>query len=120
MGIFGSSGRRANPLVNLGMFVGFIGAGISAVLWIYHFEPSAKILGDSLSAQIAAGGSLTDQLRLLAAAFGTMAVIAGIGAGLSGNGGGAAFAIVLGAIGLSYPVLKALDVVKGFVPNPIQ
>ena len=120
MGIFGSSGRRANPLVNLGIFVGLIGALISVVLWIYYFEPGTQLLGKEYSAQIVGGAELADQLRLLAAAFGTMAVIAGIGAGLGGNGGGAAFAIVLGAVGLSYPILRALDVLKGFVPNPIQ
>jgi hypothetical protein len=120
MGIFGSSGRRSNPLVNLGIFVGFIGALISVVLWIYHFQPGTELLGKNYSAQIVAGADLADQLRLLAAAFGTMAVIAGIGAGMGGNGGGAAFSIVLGVVALSFPVLRALDVVKRVVPNPMR
>jgi hypothetical protein len=119
-GIFGSSGRTANPLGVIGVLTGAIGAAFSVVLWIHHFNPDTTILG-SYSAQIAAGGTLADQLRMLAAAFGLMAVLSGIISGLGGRGSGTTVAaLLLGIVGLSYPVLTYLNVVTRFVPNPVR
>ena len=44
-GIFGSSGKTANPAGTVGSLVGAIGAGFSVVLWIYHFNPDSTLLG---------------------------------------------------------------------------
>lgn len=116
--VFGSSGKTSNPLGTIGVVTGLIGATFSVILWIHYYQPDTTILG-TYSSQIA-GGVLGDQMRMLAAVFGAMAVIAGIGGGLGGRGSGTTIAsLLLGVVALSYPVLIALDVVEGFVPNPV-
>jgi hypothetical protein len=85
-GIFGSSGKTANPAGTVGSLVGAIGAGFSVVLWIYHFNPDSTLLG-KYSQQLAAGGQMADQLGLLAVVFGGIAVVLGIVGGLGGRGG---------------------------------
>ena len=85
-GIFGSSGKTANPAGTVGSLVGAIGAGFSVVLWIYHFNPDSTLLG-KYSQQLAAGGQMADQLGLLAMVFGGIAVVLGIVGGLGGRGG---------------------------------
>src|SRR5437867_7154063 len=118
-GIFGSSGKTVNPAGTVGSLVGAIGAAFSAVLWIYHFNPDSTLLG-KYSQQLAAGGQMSDQMRLLACVFGPIAVVLGIVAGLGGKGSGTTVrSILLGIAALSYPVLTALNLVKQYVPNPI-
>jgi hypothetical protein len=118
-GIFGSSGKTANPLGVVGAVVGAIGAGFSALLWLYHFNPDSTILG-SYSAQMVHGGQLADQLGTLAIVFGAIAVVLGIVGGLGGRGAGSTIlSIILGIIALSYPVLNALHLIERHVPNPI-
>jgi len=119
-GIFGSSGKTANPAGTVGMLVGVIGAVFSAILWLYHFNPDSTLLG-KYSQQLAAGGTMVDQLGLLAFWFGAIAVVLGIVAGLGGRGGASGIlSILLGIGAMSYPVLTALNVVKDYVPNPIR
>jgi hypothetical protein len=118
-GVFGSSGKTANPLGTIGVLVGVIGAAFSVILWYHHFVPATTLLG-SYSAQIAIGGQVADQLRILASVFGLMAVIAGIAGGMGGRGSGATVAaLLLGIVALSYPVLTYLRVVQHFLPNPV-
>jgi hypothetical protein len=118
-GIFGSSGKTVNPAGTVGSLVGAIGAAFSAILWIYHFNPDSTLLG-KYSQQLAAGGQMSDQMRLLAFVFGAIAVVLGIVAGLGGKGGSTTvMSILLGIAALSYPILTALNVVKQYVPNPI-
>ena len=118
-GMFGSSGKTSNPLGVVGAVVGAIGAGFSALLWLYHFNPDSTILG-SYSAQMAHGGQLADQLGTLAIVFGAIAVVLGIIGGLGGRGAGSTvLSMILGIIALSYPVLNALHLIERHVPNPI-
>jgi len=117
--VFGSSGKTSNPLGSLGVLTGLIGAAFSVVLWIHYYQPATTILG-TYSAQIH-GGVLGDQMGTLAAVFGAMAVIAGIGGGLGGRGNSTTVAsLLLGLVALSYPVLTALNVVERYVPNPVR
>lgn len=103
----------------MGILTGFIGTAFSVVLWIHHYQPDTGMLG-TYSTQIAGGGPLADQLRLLAATFGALGVIAGIGAGLGGRGSATTVAsLLLGIAALSYPVLTWVNVVQRFVPNPV-
>jgi len=88
-GIFGSSGKTANPAGTVGSLVGAIGAAFSVALWIYHFNPDSTLLG-KYSQQLAAGGQMADQLGLLAVVFGAIAVVLGIVGGLGGRGGSTA------------------------------
>jgi hypothetical protein len=119
-GMFGSSGKGANPSGTIGTIVGAIGALFSVVLWIYRYNPDSNLLG-SYSTQIASGGPLTDQLSLLAFVFGAIAVVLGIVGGLGGKGTASTVAsILLGIVALSYPVLNALHLVERWVPNPVQ
>lgn len=119
-GMFGSSGKTANPLGTIGVLVGAIGAAFSVLLWLYHFNPDSTLLG-SYSAQMLPGGTLDDQLSMLAIAFGIIAVALGIAGGLGGRGGSSTIApILLGIVALSYPVLNALNLVERYVPNPVQ
>jgi hypothetical protein len=118
-GMFGSSGKTSNPLGVVGAVVGAIGAGFSALLWLYHFNPDSTILG-SYSAQMVHGGQLADQLGTLAIVFGAIAVVLGIIGGLGGRGAGSTvLSIILGIFALSYPVLNALHLIERHVPNPI-
>src|SRR4249919_1934970 len=109
-GIYSSSGKTANPAGTIGVLVGVIGAAFSVILWFYHFNPTSTLLG-SYSAELANGGQLADQLKLLALVLGAIAVVLGIVAGLGGRGGGstAVFAILMGVVALSYPVLTAVN-----------
>jgi len=116
-GMFGSSGKTSNPLGVVGAVVGAIGAGFSILLWLYHFNPDATILG---SAQMIHGGQLADQLGTLAIVFGAIAVVLGIVGGLGGRGAASTIlSIILGIVALSYPVLNALHLIERHVPNPI-
>ena len=101
------------------MVVGGLGAAFSALLWIYHFQPNATILG-SYSVQMAEGGAMASQFGTLALVFGMIAVVVGIAGGLGGRGSGTTVAsILLGIVALSYPVLSSLHLIERHVPNPI-
>jgi hypothetical protein len=118
MGIYGSSGKTANPLGGLGVVVGAIGAAISVILWIHYFDPSTSMFGE-LSVRITVG-DLADQLPVLAAAFGTMAVIGGVAGGLGGRGNASTVAsLLLGIVALSYPVLNWLQVTTSGIGSPV-
>ena len=113
MAIFGSSGRRSNPIGVISVITGIGGALTSAVLWIYEIEPGSQILG-SYSSEVASGGLLAEQLVAMAAILGLMAVIGSMMTSSSGEGGGGYFiGFVLGLFALSYPVLTWLDIVSG-------
>jgi hypothetical protein len=117
--IYGSSGRRADPLAGMGVVVGIAAAVIAGILWYYHFQPNSQLLGE-YSRRVAGGGDLHDQLRVLSAVLGVMGVIAGIGSSLGGRGRASSVAaLVLGAFGTSYWVLTALNVLTRVVPTPL-
>jgi hypothetical protein len=119
-GIYGSSGKTANPAGTIGVLVGVIGAAFSAILWFYHFNPTSALLG-SYSAELAAGGQLADQLRLLALVLGGIAVVLGIVAGLGGRGGSTGvIAILMGIVALSYPILSGVNMISRYAPNPLR
>ena len=112
-GVFGSSGRRSNPLGVVSVVSGLAASLASAVLWIYRVAPGSQILG-RYSAEVAAGGQLAEQLTALAAVLGLMAVLSSIMTSSSGEGGGSYFmGLVLGLAGLSYPLLTWLDIASG-------
>lgn len=112
-GVFGSSGKRSNPLGVVSVVSGLAAALASAVLWIYRVQPGSQILG-RYSSEVAAGGQLAEQLVALAAVLGLMAVLASIMTSSSGEGGGSYFmGLVLGLAGLSYPLLTWLDIMSG-------
>lgn len=116
--VFGSSGTTSNPLGTVGVITGLIGAIFSVVLWVHFYQPDTTILG-TYSEQIQEG-SLGDQMSTLAAVFGAIAVVSGIGGGLGGRGNSSTVAsLLLGVVALSYPVLIALGVVESYVPNPV-
>ena len=111
--VFGSSGRRSNPIGVISIVTGIAGALTTAVLWIYQVQPSSRILG-SYSAEMAAGGQLSSQLTTLAAVLGLMAVLSSMMSSSGGEGGGGYFiGLVLGLFALSYPVLTWLNIVSG-------
>jgi hypothetical protein len=117
--MFGSSGKTSNPLGTVGALVGAIGAGFSAILWIYHFNPESTLLG-SYAGQMGPNGSLPGQLSALALLFGAMAIVLGIVGGLGGRGAGSTIAsILLGIVAVSYPVLNGLHLIEQHVPNPL-
>jgi hypothetical protein len=111
--VFGSSGRRSNPIGVISILTGLAGALTGAVLWIYKIEPGSQILG-KYSVELAAGGMLSEQLATLAAVLGLMAVIGSMMSSTGGEGGGGYFiGLVLGLVALSYPLLTWLNVVSG-------
>jgi hypothetical protein len=111
--LFGSSGRHANPIGVVSIVTGLGGSLASAVLWIYQIEPGSRIMG-KYSAELAAGGMLSEQLASLAAVLGLMAIITSMMASSGWEGGGGYFiGLVLGIVALSYPVLTWLNLVSG-------
>jgi hypothetical protein len=118
-GIYGSSGKAANPLGTIGVIVGVIGATFSVLLWIYRFQPETQLLG-KYSVQMGPNGVMASQLGTLALVFGLIAVVVGIAGGLGGRSSGSTVAaILLGIVALSYPVLNSLHLVERYVPNPV-
>jgi hypothetical protein len=112
-GVFGSSGRRTNPLGAISIVTGIAAAPASAVLWIYRVQPNSQLLGQ-YSQEVASGGQLAQQLTALAAVLGLMAILSSIMTSSSGEGGGSYFmGFVFGLAGLSYPLLTWLDIVSG-------
>ncbi len=104
--------RRTNPIGVVSIVTGIAGALCSGVLWVYQIEPGSQILG-KYSAQLAAGGILSDQVTSLAAVLGMMALITSIMASSGWEGGGAYFiGLVLGLVALSYPVVSWLNIVS--------
>jgi hypothetical protein len=119
-GIYGSSGKTANPLGTIGVIVGVIGATFSVLLWIYRFQPETQLLG-KYSVQMGPDGVMASQLGTLALVFGLIAVVVGIAGGLGGRSSGSTVAaILLGIVALSYPVLNSLNLVERYVPNPVS
>jgi hypothetical protein len=111
--VFGSSGKRSNPIGVISIATGLAGALTTAILWIYQIEPGSRIMG-SYSSELAAGGLLSSQLTALAAVLGLMAVITSMMSSSGGEGGGGYFiGLVLGLFALSYPVLTWLNIVSG-------
>jgi hypothetical protein len=112
-GVFGSSGRRTNPLGAISVVTGIAAALASAVLWIYRVQPNSRLLG-RYSMEVASGGQLAQQLTALAAILGLMAILSSIMTSSGGEGGGSYFmGFVFGLAGLSYPLLTWLDIVSG-------
>lgn len=112
-GVFGSSGKRSNPMGLVSIVTGLAGALAGAVLWIYRIQPESRILGKYAS-QVAHGGPLAGQLAVLAAVLGLMAILSSIMTSSSGEGGGGYFiGLVLGLVALSYPLLTWLNIVSG-------
>jgi hypothetical protein len=112
-GVFGSSGKRSNPMGVVSIVTGVAGALAAAILWIYRIQPESEILGKYAS-QVAHGGPLAGQLAALAAVLGLMAVLSSIMTSSSGEGGGGYFiGLVLGLVALSYPLLTWLNIVSG-------
>ncbi len=112
-GVFGSSGRHANPMGVVSIVSGLAGALTSAILWIYRVHPESQILG-KYSAEVAHGGRLGEQLVVLAAVLGLMAILSSIMTSSAGQGGGGYFiGLVLGLFALSYPLLTWLNIISG-------
>ena len=119
MGIFQSSGRHQNPAIGLAIFAGAVGAGFSLVLWLFAYRPETALFGEA-GREIAAKGVMHDNLQLLAALFGVIAILASITASLGGRGRWTtATGLGLGVIAVSYPVLTWLNVVTGHIGSPI-
>jgi hypothetical protein len=111
--VFGSSGRRSNPIGWISIITGIGGALTSGVLWVYQLNPDSTILG-KYSVEVAQGGLLAEQLATLAAVLGLMAVIGSMMSTTGGEGASGYFiGLVLGLVALSYPVLSWLNVVSG-------
>lgn len=91
------------------VITGIAASAASFVLWIYQVAPDSRLLGQ-YSAEVASGGQLWEQLTALAAVLGLIAVIGSI---MTSSSGGYFLGLVLGLVGLSYPVLSWLDVISG-------
>jgi hypothetical protein len=106
MGIYESSGHTRNPLGAVSVFVGLVAALASAVLWAYQFDPGG-LLVRSFASKLGPGLASGDALVLFAAIFGALAVISAIAVSMGGSTrGSSVLAIMLGVVGLSYPVLS--------------
>jgi len=76
-----------------------------------RFQPQTQLLG-SYGAQLAESGPFADQIAMLAAVLGAMALILGMVSSSGGRGRLAtSLAMALGLLAISYPLLTALNVV---------
>ena len=111
MGIYQSSGRTRNPLGALAVAVGMVGAAASVILWAYQFDPSGALVR-SVASKLGPGFVLGDTLVLFATIFGVIAVVSAIALSVGGSTRATSvFAVVLGVIALSYPMLQWFKVV---------
>lgn len=108
----GTRARPGNSLGVLAAICGVAGAVTTGVLWLYQQRPTSPLLGD-YGYEVAHGGPLRDDLILLAALLGGVAILAAL---LSSIGGptkpSAIAAVLLGAFALTFPVLVWLDLVS--------
>src|SRR5262245_15560033 len=112
MGIYQSSGQARDPLGIVALGVGVVAAASAVVMWAYQANPNGTLVR-SVSANLGAGALLGDRLVMVALVSGALAVGLGVIASLGGRARGTAVAaLVLGAIGLSYPILTSLDVIR--------
>ena len=119
MGIFGSSGKTQNPADGMAILAGAVGGVMSLVLWLFAYRPDTGLFG-SYGREIAAQGVIHDQLRILAAVFGGIGVVSAIVASFGGRGRWTtATGVVLGVIGLSYPVLTWVADLTGGIGGPL-
>jgi hypothetical protein len=106
MGIYQSSGRTRNPLGAVSVFAGIVGAMASVVLWAYQYDPEGALVR-SFTSKLGPGLASGDALVLFAAVFGGLAVVSAIAVSVGGSTrASSVFAIVLGVVALSYPVLS--------------
>jgi hypothetical protein len=111
MGIYESSGHANNPLGFLAFLVGVVGAASALLMWVYQYAPDNGVI-DSISARLGTGELLGDRLVMTAAICGGVACGLAIISSLGGKARGSAiFALVLGVVALSFPVLSSLDVI---------
>jgi hypothetical protein len=112
MGIYQSSGQARDPLGIVALGVGVVAAGCAVVMWAYQADPSGALVR-SVSSHLGSGALVGDRLELIALVGGALAVGLGVIASLGGRARGTAVAaLVLGAIGLSYPILSSLDLIS--------
>jgi hypothetical protein len=112
MGIYQSSGQTRDPLGIVALGVGALAAACAVVMWAYQVDPHGALVR-SVSARLGAGALLGDRLVMVALVGGGIAVALGVIASLGGRAKGTAVAaLVLGAIGLSYPILASLDLIR--------
>jgi hypothetical protein len=112
MGIYDSSGQTRDPLGIVALGVGAIAAGCAIVMWAYQADPNSALVR-SVSERLGAGALLGDRLVTVSLVAGALAVGLGVIASIGGRAKGTAVAaLVLGAIGLSYPVLTSLDLIR--------
>jgi hypothetical protein len=112
MGIYESSGQTRDPLGILALGVGAIAAGCAVIMWAYQADPDSALVR-SVSARLGAGALLGDRLVMVSLIAGALAVGLGVIASIGGRAKGTAVgALVLGAIGLSYPVLTSLELIR--------
>ena len=95
---------------------GLAGAMITGLLWLHQQRPDSPLLG-LYGEEIAYGGPLREDLVLLAAILGVIAILAAL---LSSIGGAtkpsAVAAVLLGAFALTFPVLSWL----GSIDAPVR
>jgi hypothetical protein len=112
MGIYESSHRSyTDPLGVVALLTGIAGAALSIALWVVRFQPDTPMLG-SFGVQLTSDAQFADQVALLAAVLGALALLLGM---MSSSGGRArlstSLSIVLGLVAVSYPVLSALNII---------
>ena len=116
MRIYQSSGQTRDPLGILALGVGAVAATCGLVMWAFQLDPNGALVR-TISARLAAGGLLGDRLELISLIAGAVAIGLGVIASLGGRARGSAVgALVLGVIGVSYPLLSSLDLIT----RPLQ
>ena len=120
-GIFGSSGTKANPMTVVGVVVGLVGAGCSAILWLHRISPDSRFIV-SVTSRLTSNSVLGDRLEVVALAAGIIAILIGVVSAIGGRkaGSGVVVAVVLGLGALSYPVLVSLNLMGSTINGPLK
>lgn len=119
MGIYESSGRTHDPLGIVALGAGAVSAASGLIMWAYQLDPNGALVR-SVSARLGAGALLGDRLVMIDLIAGAAAVGLAVIASMGGRAKGTAVAaLVLGVIGLSYPILSSLDVIRRPLENTL-
>jgi hypothetical protein len=103
--------KPANGLGVLAALCGVAGAVVTGVLWLYQQRPASPLMGQ-YGYEIAYGGPLREDLTILAALLGSVAIVAALLSSIGGRTRASAIAaVLLGAVALTFPLAAWFELI---------
>jgi drug/metabolite transporter (DMT)-like permease len=108
----GAIEKPSNGLGIIAVLSGVAGAAITALLWLYQQRPFSPLVGE-YGYEITHGGPMRENLIMLAALLGAVALVAAVLSWIGGTANpSSVVAVLCGTFALTYPVLAWLDVMQ--------